>query len=150
MLARLDKALVPYTRTGLENCALCYVEVKNSTLRVANAGCVSPLLRRANGAVEWIDIGGLPLGVGLGAQDGYQELSVPLSSGDLIILTSDGVIEAMTDSREIFGLERLEQAVAAGPQANAEAMLAHLRQTIFAFANGVEPHDDLTIVVVQV
>ena len=83
-------------------------------------------------------------------QDGYREATMTVCPGDLIVLTSDGVIEAMTATREIFGFERLEQAVAVGPQHNAEAMLSHLRTTVLNFVNGVEPHDDLTIVVVQV
>jgi len=150
LLAQLDDALVPYTRTGLENCALCYIDIHGDTLRAANAGCVTPLIRRGDGPIEWLEIGGTPLGVGLGSQDGYSEITMTVSPGDLIILTSDGVIEAMTSTREIFGFERLEQAVVAGPQTSAEAMLSHLRDTVLDFVDGVEPHDDLTIVVVQV
>ncbi len=150
LLVQLDDALVPYTRTGLENCALCYIDIQDGVLSAANAGCVTPLIRRGNGATEWLDIGGTPLGVGLGAQDGYAEVSIPIAAGDLIILTSDGVLEAMTPAREIFGFERLEQAAAAGPQTSAEAMLSHLRESVLNFVAGEEPQDDLTIVVVQV
>jgi ligand-binding sensor domain-containing protein/serine phosphatase RsbU (regulator of sigma subunit) len=150
LLAQLDESLVPYTRTGLENCALCYIDIHGDTLRAANAGCVTPLIRRKNGATEWIEVGGMPLGVGLGAQDGYSEVAVTVAPGDLIVLTSDGVIEAMAPTREIFGFGRLEQAVATGPQHSAEAMLSHLRDTVLDFVAGIEPHDDLTLVVVQV
>jgi serine phosphatase RsbU (regulator of sigma subunit) len=149
LLAQLDVALEPYTRTGLENCALCYVDIRGNILRVANAGCVSPIIRRVNGSIEWVDVGGTPLGVGLGAQDGYRQVTLALAPGDLVILTSDGVIEAMTATKEIFGFERLEQAIATAPQTNAEAMLSHLRQAVLDFVADVEPHDDLTIVVVQ-
>jgi serine phosphatase RsbU (regulator of sigma subunit) len=150
LLAQLDDALMPYTRTGLENCALCYIDIQGNTLQAANAGCVTPLIRRVGGSIEWMEIGGTPLGVGLGAQDGYSQMTTTVSSGDLVILTSDGVIEAMTASREIFGFERLEQAVATGPETSAEAMLSHLRDAVLHFVDGEEPHDDLTIVVVQV
>ena len=88
--------------------------------------------------------------MGLGARYGYQEVSLSLSKGDLVILTSDGVVEAMTAAEEMFGFERLEQAVASGSQTSAEAMLAHLRAAVEAFAGDTEPYDDLTIVVVQV
>jgi ligand-binding sensor domain-containing protein/serine phosphatase RsbU (regulator of sigma subunit) len=150
LLAQLDDALIPYTRTGLENCALCYVDIQDHTIRVANAGCITPIIRRANGSVEWVDIGGTPLGVGLGAQDGYAETTLTVTPGDLIVLTSDGVVEAMTAAREIFGFERLERAIATGPQVSAEAMLSHVREAVLSFLSGVEPQDDLTIVVVQV
>jgi serine phosphatase RsbU (regulator of sigma subunit) len=158
LLAQLDAALVPYTRTRfLQNCALCYVEItrtpagdQSGFLRAANAGCVAPLVRRANGALEWVDIGGPPLGIGLSDSTSYIETTLVLQPGDLVILTSDGVIEAMNAAREIFGFERLERVIAAGPQTSAEAMLAHLRTAVLAFTAGTELHDDLTIVVVQV
>ncbi len=113
-------------------------------------GGVVPLIRRAGGAVEWAEVGGLPLGTELGAQLGYATITRQLSSGDLVILTSDGVIEAMSASGELFGFERMEQAVADGPAASAEAMLAHLRAAVDAFVDGGEPHDDVTIVAVRV
>ncbi len=160
LLCELDLALEPYTKTTLQNCALCYAEItppahrprkdKAGLLRVANAGCVTPLICRTDGTVEWVEVGGLPLGVGMGARSGYTEATFSLYPGDLVIFTSDGVIEAMNAAGELFSFERLEQAVATGPQTSAAAMLAHLRAEVAAFTGEIEPHDDLTIVVVQV
>jgi serine phosphatase RsbU (regulator of sigma subunit) len=157
LLTELDLALKPYTKTTLQNCALCYAEITLSTpkqpqgwLRVANAGCVTPLIGRATGAVEWVEVGGLPLGVGLGTRSGYAEATFKLNRGDLVIFTSDGVIEAFNSGGQLFSFERLEQAVAAGPKTSASAMLAHLRTVVTDFTGNIEPHDDLTIVVVQV
>jgi serine phosphatase RsbU (regulator of sigma subunit) len=158
LLAHLDAELMPYTRTRFrQNCALCYAEIsrvaaenKGAVLRVANAGCVSPLVRRADGRLEWVDVGGPPLGIGLGTEAGYTETKLTLCPKDLVILTSDGVVEAMNGAREIFGFERLEQIVATGPQISAEAMLSHLRAAVLAHTAETELHDDLTIVVVQI
>jgi sigma-B regulation protein RsbU (phosphoserine phosphatase) len=158
LLAHLDEVIMPYTRTGRQNCVFCYVEVllsgggtsDTAMLRAANAGCVPPLIRRQNGAIEWVEVGGMPLGVGLGAEDGYPEATISLRPGDLVILTSDGVIEAMSASKEMFGFERLEEAVATGPTTSAEAMSGHLRAAVASFTGNAEPHDDLTIVVGQV
>ena len=158
LLAHLDEAIQPYTRTGYQNCAFCYLEIMPHSahesrqwhLRVANAGCVPPLVRRADGQVEWIEIGGTPLGIGLGARDGYHEAGCILHPGDLVILTSDGVIEAMTVAKEMFGFERLEQTIASGPTRSAADMVDHLRRAVDLFIAGAEPHDDLTIVVLQV
>lgn len=158
LLAQLDQSFTVYTRTTKQNCALCYVELTPphlsgegvGQLRVANAGCVIPLIRRAAGPVEWIEAGGLPLGLGLAQEFGYAEVCCPLQPGDLIILTSDGIIEATRAGDELFGFERLEQVVATGPAGNAPAMLAHLQAEVTAFVAGAEPHDDMTIVVLQV
>lgn len=156
LLAHLDEVLAHYTQTTRQNCALCYVELipcRNGTerkLHVANAGGIAPIIRRIDGPTEWVEVGGLPLGVGLGAQNGYQEVTLGLSQNDLVILTSDGVLEAMNESGDLFGFERLEQAVVAGPTTSAEAMLEYLKTQLVTFVGATQPHDDMTIVVVQV
>jgi sigma-B regulation protein RsbU (phosphoserine phosphatase) len=156
-LTHLDQAIALYTRTTGQNCALVYTEItlspadgKGGVMRVANAGCVMPLIRRADGAVMCVEVFGTPLGMELSAEVGYREVEVSLSPGDLIILTSDGVIEATNAPGELFSFDRLEQAVAAGPTASAQAMLDHLKAEIAAFVGQTEPHDDMTIVVLQV
>jgi len=63
-------------------------------MRVANAGGIPPYIRRVNGGVESLDVSGMPLGIGVGAESGYQAVTAPLFSGDMVILTSDGVVEA--------------------------------------------------------
>jgi len=50
----------------------------------------------------------------------------------------------------MFGFERLEQVVATGPVTNAQAMLDYLNIKISEFVGETEPHDDVTIVVIQV
>lgn len=151
LLAKLDQALVRYTKTTHQNCALCYIEIAGKTLHVANAGGIPPYIRRADGRVEELEIGGMPLGVGLGADSGYQAITVSLDPGDMIILTSDGVAEAMSPAtKDIFGFERLKEAVASGPGSGAQAMIEHLEGTVANFIADSEPHDDLTVVVLQV
>lgn len=155
LLTDLDKDIAFYTATMRHNCALVYVEITKSNdpdninLRAVNAGCITPIIRRTDGTVTWVDVGGIPLGVGLGAEFGYQEKVLSLGKGDLVILASDGVVEANNESQEMFGFDRLEQAVASGPQTSAQAMLEHLKSRVSAFVGHTEPHDDLTLVVAQ-
>ena len=156
-LTDLDKAIAFYTATTRQNCAMVYVELtkptgseKLSTMRAVNAGCMMPIIRRVDGSVEWVEIGGMPLGAGLGADFGYQEQQLNLSPGDLIILTSDGVVEANNSTEEMLGFDRLEEIVAIGPQSSAVAMQEHLKRKVDAFVGNTEPHDDMTMVVIQV
>lgn len=154
LLAYLDTAIIPYTRTTMQNCALVYLDIvlgpDGGTLRAANAGCVTPLIRRADGSAEWLEIGGFPLGTGLGARAGYPPSELALRRGDLVILSSDGVIEAQNAARELFGFERLAAAASAGPADSAAAMLGHIQREVDAFMAGAELHDDLTLLVVRV
>jgi serine phosphatase RsbU (regulator of sigma subunit) len=85
----------------------------------------------------------------LGAQAGYQEIRHVLAKGDMIILTSDGLVEANSTTPEMFGFERLEQAILTGPTASAQAMLDHLTAELAAYVGEAEPHDDITLVVAQ-
>ncbi len=150
LLTYLDLAIAPFTKTTHQNCALCCVELEKNVLRAANAGCIYPIIRRAKGGIEWVEVGGAPLGTGLGSQLGYVQAEAILEPGDLVILTSDGVVEANNLKRELFGFEQLEQAVASGPTTNADDMLAHLEREVNKFVGNAEPHDDLTVVVLQV
>ncbi len=146
-LALLDEALAPYTQSQRQNCALCYVELNSNTMSVVNAGCIPPYIRRLNGEIECPDVCGVALGQGFGARDGYQEVSTHLPSGDLVILTSDGVVESQNAAHELFGFDRLEQAIARGPVESAGAMLEHLLHELATFVDGTQQHDDMTIVI---
>ncbi len=173
-LIRLDKIITGYTTTIRQNCALIYAEITiprawlypsetalngqsvrtleanhGATLRVANAGCMIPLVKRVDGNTEWVDIGGLPLGTGLDVDFGYQELSLNLSKGDLIILTSDGIVEATNLAGNMLGFDDLMQLVSSGPMSSAEDMVEHIKQGVFAFVGEAELHDDMTVVVIR-
>ena len=120
-------------------------------MQVANAGCITPIVWRVGGSVEWVDVGGMPLGTGLGVQVGYAEIQIALAPGDLVVFTSDGVVEAQNSIGHMFGFERLEQAVQSGEAyASARRMLAHLKTKVSAFVGETEQHDDLTIVVIGI
>ncbi len=156
-LTDLDKAIAFYTSTTRQNCAMVYVEITKPTkpntpvtLQAVNAGCITPIICRADGTVSWMDVGGMPLGSGLGGQLGYQEETVSLSPGDLVILTSDGAVEANNDAHEMLGFDRLEEIVKTGPRSGAAIMMEHIQGEVMDFVGNTPLHDDITIVVVQV
>ena len=114
-------------------------------LEYVSAGHPFPFLRRADGRVEELGEGGLPLGIREPLP--YRPGRTTLAPGDLLVLYTDGLVEA-TDPRgaEAFGYERL-QALAAGggePQPLHDRILA-----AFDTHTAGEPLlDDLTLVVV--
>jgi serine phosphatase RsbU (regulator of sigma subunit) len=167
LLTHLDQAIAFYTRTTRLNCALVYMLLEAYspddqqtnqadhdhtiyTMTVANAGCIHPIIQRQSGTVEWVNVSGMPLGIGLGAKSGYHEAILPLASGDTVIMCSDGIIEAHNGQGEMFGFERMEETVLNGPQSNADAMLHHIREQVQQFVQEQEAHDDLTLIVVTV
>ncbi len=149
-MANLDRNMLPYTQPQRQNCALTYLELDHHTLQIVNAGGIPPFIRRRSGQVEWPEAWGFALGQGLGAQTGYQLIQVAVEVGDLIVLVSDGVVEAKNRRGQLWGFDRLQQAIVAGPSRTAQAMIEHLCTCVQAFVGTTEPHDDMTIVVVRV
>jgi len=85
---------------------------------ICNAGHLPPYLRAPSGGVAAVgaDLGGLPLG--MVADREYRSCEVTLEPGAVLVLHTDGISEALDHERRCYGLERLEQVVAAsGPTA---------------------------------
>jgi PAS domain S-box-containing protein len=151
----LDTILEPYMQPRHQNCALCYVEfdlteAASPIIHIVNAGCIPPYIKRLDGTVDSPEVSGFPLGHGLWAKSKHQGFSLELAKGDMVVLTSDGVVEAINEKREILGFERLLHIFRHAPTNNANAMLEHLKEQMLAFTGNAKQHDDMTIVVVRV
>ena len=121
------------------------LDLNSGELTWCNAGHDRPwIVSRAGAVAQIADEGGPPLCV---IEDfRYSSESHRLSPGDLLIVTSDGVNEAMNAARELYGQDRLEAAlVALPPDASAQLAIAGLRADVARFVDGAEPSDDLTI-----
>jgi sigma-B regulation protein RsbU (phosphoserine phosphatase) len=76
---------------------------------------------------------------------------VQIQRGDMLVLTSDGVVEAMNAHRQVFGFDRFERAVATShPERGASSVRAEILSGMHTFGAGVRPHDDVTLVVIRV
>jgi len=155
LLSRLDQTIRQYTQMTQQNCAMSYAEFvvpqavdQPTVMQVANAGCMEPLVRRVDGSIEWVQVGGLPLGAG--SDTPYDEVTVTLQAGDMVILSSDGVVETRAKSGRLFGFTRFEQTVSQGPTSSAAAMLAHIRADVDEFTRYAEIQDDLTLIIIRV
>lgn len=149
LLAQLDRSLQPYTQSQRQNCALTYIELDQDMVYAVNAGGIMPYIRRKNGLVEELAVGGVALGYGLGAQTGYQQQSSKLFAGDMVLLLSDGVVEAKNHDNTLFSFERIEQVLANGPSYSAQAMKNHILQQLHHWVGDLDPHDDITIVILR-
>ena len=70
-----------------------------------NAGHNWPVLRHASGAIERLEAGGLPLGINAALP--YQSGSGTLGRGDLLLIFTDGLVEAEDDGEHEYGEERM-------------------------------------------
>src|SRR5437660_309338 len=118
----------------------------DGSLTYCNAGHNAPLLVSRSG-IRRLETGGVVLGLFDTAQ--FEEETVKLEPGDLIVLFSDGVTEAMNPAGEEFTDERLIECANAHrgetPQAAVEALLADVR----TFCEDATQSDDVTILLVR-
>ncbi|MBO9310715.1 MAG: GAF domain-containing protein [Chloroflexus sp.] len=118
-------------------------------LILANAGQLSPLLRHADGRTTFLETAGaLPLGMQRDAR--YNQLELDLAPGDTLVFYTDGVVEAQNHQRELFGFDRLEHLVRHWGYLPPEELLERVLSAVQTFSEGRSPHDDITLVVVQV
>lgn len=150
----LDKLLTPLTKPQRQNCAVCLVEfvgvnTNRAFIKVVNAAFIPPYLKRKNGEVEWIASKGFALGQGLGMQFGYKEMTVGIEKGDIIVLVSDGIIEANNEINELLGFERFYSILEEAPNDSAKKMLSYIQKKISQYTNDCDQNDDRTIVVIR-
>lgn len=146
-LEQIHQMLLPSVGRG-QNAAICLAYLDGSQVRIANAGAVAPIVCEQSG-VRIVEVGGLPLGTPLSGMLPYREVVLHLAPGDLLILSSDGIVEAMDAAGELYGFDRFLAAISDGPHDSAEEMLAHLFAQVAAFGGESELHDDMAIVVAR-
>jgi sigma-B regulation protein RsbU (phosphoserine phosphatase) len=79
----------------------------------------------------------------------YDESSITLEPGDLLVAYTDGVSEAMNPADEEWGEERLMAAVRRCIEIPARDLLGRLMAQADAFAEGAPQHDDMTLIVLR-
>lgn len=119
------------------------------TLRYVNAGHNPPVFIRRDGSVQRLETGGAP--VGLFADSEYEEGSVPLERGDVLIAFTDGLTEATSRDGEEWGVEGLLKAAASGAQGSQDArdLVELIFDSVDDFSRGHQT-DDATVAVVRV
>jgi sigma-B regulation protein RsbU (phosphoserine phosphatase) len=126
---------------------LAEYDTANRIFTYINAGHNNPILRRANGLIERLDVGGLPLGIQPEAS--YQSASVTLSPGDWLIIFTDGLVEAENARQEEYGETRLLNAIAAGAATTPADMLNRFMAELDLFVGSTPQHDDVTCLLVK-
>jgi sigma-B regulation protein RsbU (phosphoserine phosphatase) len=148
-----DRLARSYTRNGTFVTAFYAVlDPATRTLTYSTAGHDPPRLVR-NGAVHSLDErGGLPLGI-LVAQP-YEQVTVKLERGDLLLLYTDGITEAMAPldgaaSRELFGLERLDAVLLQCGAQSSTQCIERIKDDVAAFRQNQPSTDDETLIALR-
>ena len=116
-------------------------------LTYVNAGHNNPIVLRRSGAVERLDVGGVPLGVMDTA--GHSSGEVMLEAGDWLVAFTDGVVEAENPGLEQYGEERLLVMLRWGVNLAPQVLLDYLLADVDRFEANAPQHDDITCVLVK-
>jgi phosphoserine phosphatase RsbU/P len=111
---------------------------------VASAGHLPPMVRRANGKVEAVDVAGCPP-AGFDADARFESRRFDLHPGDVAVLYTDGVTEAMAPGQVLFDDARLMDAMARA-EAGPEGVLKSIAAALAEFVRDEPPSDDRAIV----
>jgi sigma-B regulation protein RsbU (phosphoserine phosphatase) len=121
---------------------------KTGRLRYTNAGHPPPLLYRSPGDTFFeLDAEGLILGVKRGVQ--FEEQSLSIERGDLLLLYTDGIIEAEGQGGELFGSQRLRDILAREHRKTAAELIAAVLEAVRAFTGVVSFKDDISMLVLK-
>lgn len=121
---------------------------QNRTLTYVNAGHNPPLVfRRQDGSIVRLTPTGMFLG-GLEHQE-YKSGTVDIGPGDIAILYTDGITEAVNGSGELFGEERLKLIIRSQADLPAAGIIEKVFQSVACFVGDRPQSDDITVMVVK-
>jgi phosphoserine phosphatase RsbU/P len=126
---------------------LAEYDAARRTFDYINAGHNNPILRRAGGAIERLDVGGLPLGIQPDVQ--YVSATVTLAPGDWLIIFTDGLVEAVNARDEDYGEARVLAVLESGKSGSPADLLKRLMSELDVFVGNTPQHDDVTCMLLK-
>jgi serine phosphatase RsbU (regulator of sigma subunit) len=123
------------------------LDIEKKTFVYSNAGHPPALVIRQNQVVISLESGGLLLGID--SRSEYQEGKVELNSGDVILLYTDGIIEAKNSKGELFGEEQLINTCRTVLKSPAFNISQEILTSVSKFSNG-KNDDDITLFVISI
>jgi serine phosphatase RsbU (regulator of sigma subunit) len=128
------------------------LDLKKRTLNVANAGHNPLIIGHKDGTVDMFNPPGIALGLDKGVRfdKKTKAVDIPLKSGDVFVMYTDGVTEAMNPKEEEFTEEKLAEVVGKNVNLNAQEMNDVIINELMDFVDGAGQHDDITLMTVKI
>ncbi|HKX28012.1 MAG TPA: SpoIIE family protein phosphatase [Blastocatellia bacterium] len=141
----LNQMLVQRSASNSFITLFCAVLDREGHLTYINAGHNLPILARANGETEMLTTKSVVLGAFDFAE--YHPRQTRLLRGDVLVIYTDGVTEAVNTNNEMFGDERLENLVKESVNLSAEEIKNRILGEVLSFTRGLPQGDDITMIV---
>jgi serine phosphatase RsbU (regulator of sigma subunit) len=128
--------------------AVCgLVDLKQRTLRFANAGGPGALLMHADGTHECLESPGYPFGIVEDAS--YEEVSIPIQAGDHLLLFSDGAVEVHNADGEMLDVDGLIGILKEQNYPTTDIQMSALEEALLKYSDGIRIDDDLTFIEIR-
>ncbi len=149
LVAGLNRYACAHSLGGLRFTTAFIAELDPATraLSYICAGHNAPVLRHVTGSVERLDAGGLPFGID--TQAPYELGRAQLSRGDLLVIFTDGLVEAVNQKGEEYGEGRLLEMLNTVPGESAAETQRFIMQSVDAFVGATRQHDDITCLILR-
>jgi len=130
---------------------LCVFDPSSKTMEVSSAGHPLPLIRSQDGSLQPVQVEQGPLLGFAPRTEPYPKIRCQLNSGDVLLLYTDGVVEAPNANQNMFGAERLCAVLTQTPFPDQlKQWTESLRNAIEAFTGTRQQEDDITLALLRV
>lgn len=119
----------------------------NNEFVYCNAGHNNPILISSDDKIIRPDIGGLIIGIAPSVP--YEEAIIPFKQGDILVIFSDGITEAMNDKQEEFDEPRLLELITQNKAKSSGEIIDLIFKEVNNYSKGQEQMDDMTIIVIK-
>jgi phosphoserine phosphatase RsbU/P len=127
---------------------LALLDAESHKMHYINAGHNPPVIVRADGSHELLEVGGTVLGLLPDVR--YNRAQTDLHAGDVLVLYTDGIAEASDPAERMFGVEGIVGCVGAGrPETSPSAIVERIMSEVRRFSAGVPQADDETLIVIS-
>lgn len=148
VLRQVNEAVVGLFEMNYVTAFCCVLDAAHGRMVYSVAGHPPGLVRRRAGHVEELsERGGIPLGIE--DEVDYHDVQADLGPGDLLLLYTDGVVEAVGDDGEQFGLSRLKGLLARGDLEATDTVTQTLHEQLMGHCQCRRLDDDVTVLAVQ-
>jgi sigma-B regulation protein RsbU (phosphoserine phosphatase) len=117
-------------------------------LRYVNAGHNPPMVF-TKGSDEAIFLRAKGIALGVAYEIDLEELSIDLASGDILVMYTDGITEAINEQEEAFGLKRLIQVILTHRDLSSQAIIDQVQREVISFAGSQPQFDDITLMILK-
>ncbi len=152
IIERLNQSLYLKTEKQVFTALLLVsLDVETRGMSFINAGLPRPLLKSGDN-VSHLDGLGSRIPPGMMKDSRFQEKTIPLKPGEVLVLYTDGMSESWNSEHELYGSEKLAQCLEKMDTVplTSQEILTRIMADIKSFTGDMPQHDDMTVVVVKV